>query len=100
MINYEAAQFWLNIVLYILLFLQWLYVWRSNKDKATKNQLENQAIQIVTLDQRIKNAIGHPELKPIYERMNSMDSRLSEIKGKMHTLDLIHEMLLNEGGQK
>jgi len=30
----------------------------------------------------------------VYDRMNSMQKELSEINGKMHTLDLIHEMLL------
>ncbi len=76
---------------------------RTNKrisaleDKHNKELKALQA-QISDLDGRLKQAIGHADLRPIFERMNSMDKQLGEISGKLHTLDLIHEYLMNKNG--
>lgn len=103
--DYEAAKFWLQIALISMNIGVWLFVWNSNKNSVTNDKiialeheietkLENHAEKLGRMDERLKVSIGHPELKPVYERMNGMQQQLSEINGKMHTLDLIHEMLL------
>ncbi len=103
--DYEAAKFWLQVALIIMNIGVWLFVWNSNKNSVTnekinvleneiETKLENHAEKLGRMDERLKYAIGHPELKPVYERINSVDKQLGEIRGKMHTLDLIHEMLL------
>jgi len=103
--DYEAAKFWLQIALIIMNIGVWLFVWNSNKNRVTnekiagleheiESKLEDHAEKLGRMDERLKYSIGHPELKPVYERMNGMQKELSEINGKMHTLDLIHEMLL------
>ena len=58
---------------------------------------EAHAVQLAEINIRLTQAIGHPELEPLHRRMNNMDKNLSEIKGQMHTLDLIHELLLKRG---
>jgi hypothetical protein len=95
--DYDAMRFWLEVVIIIVNVGLWLFVWNSNKSRVTKDQLDEHAVTLAAFDERLKNAIGHPELSPIYERMNGMDSKLAEINGKMHTLDLIHEWLINGG---
>ncbi len=67
-------------------------------EKRHNEELKALQAQISDLDGRLKQAIGHADLKPIFERMNSMDKQLGEISGKLHTLDLIHEYLMNKNG--
>jgi len=103
--DYEAAKFWLEVVMMLVNIALWLFIWNSNKNRVTsekiagleleiENKLEDHAEKLGRMDERLKVSIGHHELKPVYDRMNSMQKELSEINGKMHTLDLIHEMLL------
>lgn len=92
-------RFWLEVVIIIVNVGLWLFVWNSNKSRVTKSQLEEHALTLAAFEVRLKNAIGHPELEPLHKRMNGMDKKLGEITGKMHTLDLIHELLLNGGKQ-
>jgi len=95
--DYEAAKFWLEVVLVIINALLWLYVYRSNKDKATRDQLDKHAITLAQMEERLKQAVGHPDLKPIYDKINGIADDMAEMRGKLHTLDLIHEMLLHGG---
>jgi len=97
--NYDAAKFWLEIVLFVINVGFWAFVWNSNKDKATKAQLEEHAIRLGKMDERLKASLSHTELAPVYERINSVDKQLGKIQGQMHTLDLIHELLLNKRGE-
>ena len=103
--DYEAAKFWLEAVMMMVNIALWIFVWNSNKNRVTnekiagleqeiESKLEDHAEKLGRMDERLKVSIGHPELKPVYDRMNGMQKELSEINGKMHTLDLIHEMLL------
>ena len=103
--DYEAAKFWLEVVMIVTNIALWLFVWNSNKNRATNTKidsveqeieakLEDHAEKLGRMDERLKVAISHTELKPVYDRINNMDKQLGEINGKLHTLDLIHEMLL------
>ncbi len=95
-LNYQDIRLILQLIVIAINLSLWFFVWNSNKNKVTKEQLETHAVQLAHIEERLKSAVGHPELKPLYERMNNMDRQLSEIKGKMHTLDLIHEFLINK----
>lgn len=103
--NYEAAKFWLEVVLIVINLGLWLFVWNSNRNRVTNDKISelearhNQELKEINkaigdLDGRLKLAIGARELKPIYERINSMAEQLGEINGKMHTLDLIHDYMI------
>jgi len=107
-IDYQAAQFWANIAVLIVGSGASVYAWRVRRDMATigkiteieasiSQHVAENGVQLAHLDERLRQAIGAAELKPIYDRLNSVSESISEINGKMHTLDLIHEMMLNEG---
>ncbi len=105
MFDYTAARFWWDVIITILLGANVVFTWitartKVNTDeiKHTKDQLSAIREEMRSVDERLKAAIGHPELKPIYDRINNMDKQLGEINGKMHTLDLIHEFLMNHNG--
>jgi len=109
--NYQAAQFWANIIALIVGAGAGIHSWQTRRRMITSSRLSrveetinehvaDNGVQLAHIDERLRNAIDLSELNPLYERLNSVDKSLSEMKGKMHTLDLIHEMLLNEGGQK
>ncbi len=106
--HYDAYRFWVEVAAFAINAVVWLYVWRVRSNMATNTKIleveeiikENVAetsVRLARVDERLRNAIGHTELKPMYDRLNSMDRQLANMAGKMHTLDLIHEMLLNEG---
>jgi len=110
-LNYQAAQFWMNVIVFCISAAVWVYAWRVKRDMATNEKIteieasindhvRENSIRLAHMDERLRQAIGHTELKPLYDRLNSVDKCLSQMEGKLHTLDLIHEMLLNEGGQK
>jgi len=109
MIDYRAAQFWVDMFVVFVSAVVWLYAWRVRRDMATNEKIAeiettisahvgDSSVRLAHMDERMQRAVGHPELRPIYERLNNVSEQISEINGKMHTLDLIHEMLLH-GGQ-
>lgn len=112
--NYEAAKFWFEVVVFAFNVALWLYVWRSNKDKATVDRIErleekhNEEIKnmreaIAKLDSRLSRAIGHADLEPIYMRLKEVGEALAgmagEFKGVKQQLVLINECLLQRGGK-
>jgi len=108
MLDYQAAQFWMNVVVFVISAGVWVYAWRVKRDMATigkiaeieaaiSEHVAENSVQLAHLEERLGNAIGAPELRPIYDRLSGVSEQISEINGKMHTLDLIHEMLLHGG---
>lgn len=97
--EYESAKFWVQIVALLINLGIWSFVYISNRSKVTRERIQELEVSLATdfarMDERLKSALSHAELKPVYDRINSVDKQLGEISGKMHTLDLIHEMLLN-----
>ena len=105
-IDYSAWRFWWDVGITILLGANALFTWLSTRTKANAAEIGDARRELAlvreemrSMDERLKAAIGHSDLRPIYERMNSMDKQLGEISGKLHTLDLIHEYLMNKGGK-
>jgi len=99
------AKFWLEIIALCINLGLWFYVWRSNKDKATRAHIEDHALELGRVDERLKNALDQKALAPLYNKVNTVEKQMSELQGSVkastHTLNLIHEMLLyRKGGDK
>ncbi len=112
--NYDAAKFWFEVIVFCFNVALWLYVWRSNKDKATVDRIERleekhsreltQLRQtIAAMDSRLVQAIGHADLAPIYNRLKDIGESFAEMSGEFravkHQLTLIQEHLMNKGGK-
>ncbi|RMF14196.1 MAG: hypothetical protein D6761_09870 [Candidatus Dadabacteria bacterium] len=110
--NYDAAKFWFEVVVFLFNVSLWIYVWRSNKDKATNEKIEalerkhNDELKRLTdslseMDKRLVLAIGKSELEPIYDRLRGIGESFSEMagefKGVKRQLELIQEALINGG---
>ncbi|RMF72235.1 MAG: hypothetical protein D6740_05615 [Alphaproteobacteria bacterium] len=111
--NYEAAKFWFEIVVFLFNVSLWIYVWRSNKDKATVDKIEaleskhNDELRrmlekLSEMDKRLVQAIGKSELTPIYDRMQVIGDAFSKMAGEFTAfktqLGLIQEYLMNRNG--
>lgn len=105
MVDYDAMRFWWDVLISALLGVNILYTWITNRSKANTEKIDQLEVRhnselkeikdkIGNMEGRLQLAIGSNDLKPVFERLNGMDRQLSEIGGKMHTLDLIHEILM------
>jgi len=108
MMDFDAWRFWLDLLAIVISALVWIYVRRSNADKATvanlnelKTEIHAMAQDIGKLDERLRHAIGHPDLEPIYSKMNDMKDSMTDMSGEFrevkHTLHLIQEFMLTGG---
>ncbi len=76
----------------------------SARTKVSKDALDaklaSHADRIAVIERDIKHGPTHDDLKRIHTRLDKVCEDFSalsgELKGKGHTLDLIHEFLLNE----
>ncbi len=85
-----------------LLAVVWLGL--TARNKVTKDALDTKlaahADRLTALETSMKHGPTHDDLKRIHARLDKVCEDFSalsgELKGKGHTLDLIHEFLLNE----
>ncbi len=85
-----------------LLAVVWLAL--SARNKVTKDAMDAKlaahADRLTAVERDIKHGPTHDDLKRIHSRLDKVCEDFSalsgELKGKGHTLDLIHEFLLNE----
>lgn len=85
-----------------LLAVVWLAL--SGRNKVTKDAMDAKlaahADRLTAIERDIKHGPTHDDLKRIHSRLDKVCEDFSalsgELKGKGHTLDLIHEFLLNE----
>jgi hypothetical protein len=101
--DFSAAKFWLDLVVVIGLIVQFFWVKRSNKDKATTKNIvdlrkhvdELQASnekRLTRVESEITHLPTHTDLKEINKSLSSMEGTL---KGLSRAVDLMNEYLLN-----
>lgn len=86
-----------------LLAVVWLAI--SGRDKVTKDALDAKlaahADRLTAIERDIQHGPTHKDLERIHSRLDKVCEDFSamsgELKGKGHTLDLLHEYLLKEG---
>lgn len=85
-----------------LMAVVWLALSGRNlvKKEALDAKLGAHSDRLTALETSIKHGPTHDDLKRIHTRLDKVCEDFSalsgELKGKGHTLDLIHEFLLNE----
>jgi len=56
-VNYQAWQFWFGVAQFFLTVVMGVYVWISNRDKATSAEIKKTAAEIVAVKGEIQNEI-------------------------------------------
>ncbi len=80
----------------------WLAMSARNKvsKEALDSKLASYGDRLTAIERDIQHGPTHDDLKRIHSRLDKVCEDFSalsgELKGKGHTLDLIHEFLLNE----
>jgi hypothetical protein len=99
--NYEVLKIWIDIAQFGAMFVLSIMIHRGNKRQVEKSEimeLENRLTQIET---EARHAPTHDDLGKIYREINSTNKNVQEMSGEFrsakHTLDLIHQHLLNRG---
>jgi len=99
----DIAQFLITGVIAIYIYLEKKRNTNTTRieslEQATHEDVAAIKEKMAGMESRLSQAIGHNDLSPIYQRIGSVDKNVSEIKGKLHTLDLIHEFMI-KGGNK
>jgi|GEM_PF-4494235 len=111
--NYEAAKFWMEVLMFAINAVVWIYVWRVRRDMATNQKITDieetisdhiaeNGVQLAQMDGRLKGAVGHADIKGIYARLTGIDKGLAKLEGRFESLDhlnvAIQEIAL--GGRK
>lgn len=118
-IDYRAWQFWLNVGQVVGYLVLGLYVWFSNRQKATRNEIKDvkkemesmRAAQVsgcgkhkkrtTKLEVAVKNAPTHADIGEVYERVNLVKGTVDEMSGKLTgvnaNVNLLVEHHLNGG---
>lgn len=111
MIN-EETKFWFTVAQWITTVLLWLYVWNVNRNRVTDtrireleqnmgDKLDRHADRIARLEQDVRHAPSHEDLKRLHSRLDEVGGQVRELKGEFqgarHTLELIHQHMLDGG---
>lgn len=114
----DASMEWMKLMVMALGLVfniaAYLYMRASNRDKATKEQIEKlegdldakldgQGERIAKLETRAENSPTHEDLGGIHEKINHLSNQVGilsgELKGMSNLLNTMHNYLLS-GGKK
>lgn len=99
--NYDTLKLWIDIAQFILMFGLTIMMHRTNKRQAEKSEIEAMASRLTKIETDASHAPTHEDLGKIYKEINSTNKHVQEMSGEFrsakHTLDLIHQHLLNRG---
>lgn len=120
-IDYSAWQFWLNVGQVFGYVILGVYVWFSNRQKATVaeivdvrkkvealekgqiNRCRDHQNRTTTLEVQVKNGPTHKDLGEVFERINavkgSVDSMSGALKGVSTQVNLLVEHHLKGEGK-
>jgi len=106
--NYQAAQFWMNVIVFFISAGVWVYAWRVKRDMATNEKIteieaaislhvQENSVQLAHLDGRLKQAIRHDDLKELYTRMGGIEKGLSRLEGRFESVDHLNQSIQEIG---
>lgn len=111
-IDYNAAYFWLTLVIGLAQAALWIYVWNANRNRISEERIHKIELDYVTLKGRVDAlptqnqmmALGNQvaevdgDMKAANEKLEGLDKRLELLGG---TAQRIEQFLLdNTGGSK
>ena len=106
--DYSAARFWFDILQSLFMVGVSIYVWWSNKSKATRTAIDRvdarvsgHETRLLLIEQDIKHQPGNAEIGEIHQRVDQVGQGLARLEGEMKqanlTLQLIQQHLLEKG---
>lgn len=108
--NYGALDFWWKVAITILNGGFWIYMYMVTRNRVTNERistlqgavderLDNYADRLARIEQDARHAPTHDDLKRLHSRIDEVKDSLKRLEGEFsganHTLQLIHEHLLN-----
>lgn len=113
--NYEAMDFWWKVAITVLNGGFCIYMYLVTRNRVTNERigklqenvdtrLDDHAVRLARIEQDAHHAPTHEDLKRIHMRIDQTAQSMARIEGEFagtnHTLNLIHEYLLNGGNNK
>ncbi|MCG8635433.1 MAG: hypothetical protein MI863_16490 [Desulfobacterales bacterium] len=106
--DYAAWRFWFDIGQYIVAALVALYIWISNKAKASGEDVKAVEKRIHKIDTRVtaleSSQITKEDLAEVYDRLNDVSGLVNKLMGisggTQKTVEMINKNLLNKGGKE
>ncbi len=110
----ETLKFGFQVLQFLATGAIGIYVYVSNKNRVTNDRistlesdidtrLDGQSVRVAHLEEAALHTPTHSDLASLHKRVTEIggDVKLmrGEFKGSKHTLDLIHEHLMNGGQQ-
>jgi len=106
-------KFWLDLGQFVLTIIVGVYVFFSNRRKATtesidaltklfaNEQKENEK-RLTKLEEARLNALRHDDLKEIYLRLGGIEKGVSKLEGKFESIDHLNQAIqeIGLGGKK
>lgn len=96
---YEQLKLWVDVAQFVVMFGLTIMMHRTNKRQAEKSEIEAMASRLTKIETDAAHAPTHEDLAKIYLEINSTNKNVQEMSGEFrsakHTLDLIHQHLLN-----
>lgn len=106
--DYSAAKFWFDATQTAFMAFVSIYVWWSNRTRATKTAIDRVDARVTTHETRIllieqsaQHTPNHEDIGAIHNRVDQVGQGVKQIEGQMtqinHTLHLIQQHLLENG---
>jgi cbb3-type cytochrome oxidase subunit 3 len=100
-INYQALQFWLTALVFLVNVALWLYVRQSNKSKATTEALGVLAERLTKIETAIPFMPSRRDLDKLGAKIESLVEKLGTLDGRLsginRAVDLLNQHHLKIG---
>lgn len=119
-VNYDAARWWWEVFISVIVLLNFLYQWVTGRDRVTRSAIEtavkkfDQKHKVASFDiSKLKDRITvvekdmeklptHIDVAALYEKLNTTNRELGELsqnlKSTTSMLNTLHTHLLNKEG--
>ncbi len=99
--NLFVWKFWIDIVVLIVVGLNFVFTWWSNREKVTNKRFAALEERTAKLETRSPECKYHQGFEDRLDRMNGGISKIDgRLEGINRAVDLINEFLINQGGKK
>lgn len=109
--NAEELKIWLQVINMLATFGVGIYVWISTQDKVTNKRItdleekvdgriDTYAERIARVEQDLRHAPTHDDIKRIHARIDAIDQRLSRIEGGFKSQEDLLRLILNRITEK
>ncbi|WP_028294274.1 DUF2730 family protein [Oceanobacter kriegii] len=98
-INYQALQFWFAVFNATVTFLIAVYVWLSQRQRATKSDIDDIDDRLIRIEKDVEHAPSRADFDRLSDRVAQIGNSVNGVEGQLaqmnRNLGLIQEHLLN-----